>query len=69
MVLSGIDGTKAAQGEPAGHRVKAAVAEGIAAEQAPGAEKQAADDAEALDRLDRVGGASRLVAATARVRG
>ena len=52
-----------AQREAVRDRVEAAVAEGVAAQQAPGGEQEAADDAEALDRLDRVGRAGRLVAA------
>ena len=66
VVVGRMDVAEAAQGKPVRHRIEAAVAEGVAAQQAPGAENQAAEDAEALDRLDRVGRAGRLVAAAAR---
>ena len=47
-------------------RVVAAVAERVAARQAPGGEDRAAHDAELADRLRRVGRAGRLVLAAAR---
>src|ERR1700742_4553859 len=58
-----MDVAEAAQRKALGHRVKAAVAEGIAAQQAPGGEQGPAQDPEAFNRLDRVGRAGRLVAA------
>ena len=54
------------QGEAVGDRVEAAVAERVAAQQAPGGEQQRRGSAEAADRLGRVGRAGRLVAAAAR---
>ena len=50
VVLGRIDWADA-QGEPLRHRVEAAVAEGIAAQQAPGGEQQAAYGAETPNRL------------------
>ena len=54
-----------AQREALRDGVEAAVAEGVAAQQAPGGEDGSPQRAEALDRLDRVGRAGRLVAAAA----
>jgi hypothetical protein len=54
-----------AEGEALRNRVEATVAEGIAPEQAPAREEQASKGPEALDRLDGVGGAGRLVTAAA----
>ena len=49
--------------------VEAAVAEGVAAQQAPGAQDRAPGRPEAVDRLRRVGRAGRLIAAAARETG
>jgi hypothetical protein len=57
------------KGEAVRDRVKATVTEGIAAQQPPGSEKQAPGGTEATNRLRRVGGAARLVAAAAGQRG
>ncbi len=65
VVLAGVDRADVER-EAVRDGVEAAVAEGIAAQEAPGGEQEAADGAEALDRLDGVGGAGRLVAAAAR---
>src|SRR3954469_11737823 len=47
------------------HWVIAAVAERVAAQQAPGGERRSLEDAIAPDRLDRILGAARVILATA----
>src|SRR4051812_2145346 len=51
--------------EPLWNGIEAAVAEGVAAQQAPARQERAASRAEAADRFRRVGRAARLVATTA----
>src|SRR2546421_44027 len=48
------------------HRIEAAAAQRVAAKKPPPGEHEAAQDAEAPDRLDRIGGAGRIVTAARR---
>jgi hypothetical protein len=62
VVLGRVNGA-GAERESIGDGVEAAVTERIAPQNPPGSEEKPTQDAEPFDRLNRVGGAGRLVAA------